>query len=225
VNGPGAAKPPRGLDRSVLDSRPAAPHGVIPLAPDLDPVIRLIRARSYHAGRRCPLCDKRIYVGQLLVRAEEDEHVLQHAGCVASAANRMMDPDRLPPRPYGIRVTVTGGRHYANYSFVAAKLETLEISVLSHGAYRGADTLAARWCRRTKCPVRPYLADWDTYHDRAGPIRNRRMLDHFAPQLLVAFTGNVGTADCMDCAQERGIPVWRTWEQPTSPTPRESITG
>jgi hypothetical protein len=205
--------------------RPAAPYGVIPLAPDLSTAVRLIRARSYQVGKLCPLCGKRIYAGQLLIRAEEDAHLLQHAGCVSSAANKMMNPDRRPVRPYGIRVAVTGGRHFANYAFVAARLDALEISVLAHGAARGADTLAARWARRTECPVRPYLADWDAYRDRAGPIRNRLMLDHFGPQLLVAFTGGVGTADCVRCAWERKIPVWKTWEQPMSPAPRASITG
>ena len=139
--------------------------------------------------------------------------------------NKVLAPERLPPREEGIKVCVTGGRDFANYEFVAAILDTLEISVLAHGAARGADLLAARWCRRTRTPVRPYPAEWGAYGDRAGPKRNRKMLDDFQPQLVVAFTGGVGTTDCIRCARERKIPVWKTWAQLVSPEPMSSISA
>ena len=43
----------------------------------------------------------------------------------------------------------------------------------------------------------------------AGPERNRRMLDTFKPDGVIAFPGGRGTADCCRAADERAIPVWR----------------
>lgn len=55
-------------------------------------------------------------------------------------------------------------------------------------------------------PVERYPADWERYGKRAGPIRNRKMLDQ-GPDLVVAFGGDKGTADCVREARRRGIAV------------------
>ena len=168
-------------------------------------------------GHTCPQCGKRIYGGQLLVRVGSDWKVFQHAACAAKLVEKMRNLPSSPTRENGLRVAVTGGRAYSNSVFLAEVLGQLQIAVLAHGAAPGADTLAARWCRDHDCPVVVYEADWSAYGKRAGPLRNRRMLDHFQPDLLVAFSGGEGTQDCIRAAKERKVPVWRTWVQRKNP--------
>jgi hypothetical protein len=56
------------------------------------------------------------------------------------------------------------------------------------------------------------VADWDSHGKAAGPMRNRTMLAGVnSPvsnaDLLIAFKGGRGTADCVRQARELGIPV------------------
>jgi hypothetical protein len=56
-----------------------------------------------------------------------------------------------------------------------------------------------------KC-VSVYAA-WHDYGKAAGPIRNKRMLTDFAPDIVVAFPGGKGTADMVRQAKEREVEV------------------
>lgn len=109
-------------------------------------------------------------------------------------------------------IVVTGGRHYADAETVARVLGRLlaerGIAKLHHGGCTGADALAARWAHANGVPTRAWPADWRR-GGSGGPIRNRAMLDGAKPDGVVAFPGNDGTADCIEAAEERGIPVWR----------------
>jgi ABC-type Fe3+-hydroxamate transport system substrate-binding protein len=51
-------------------------------------------------------------------------------------------------------------------------------------------------------------AEWEKYGKRAGPVRNRQMLE-LKPDGVVAFdTGGPGTRDMITAAQEAGVPVY-----------------
>lgn len=113
-----------------------------------------------------------------------------------------------------LTVVVTGGRDYADAAAVARTLDKVHavhvISTLVHGAATGADTLAGKWAKSkgVPCkavPVKP--ADWEAHGPAAGPKRNQAMLDRFKPDLLVAFPGGAGTADCVRRARKAGIVV------------------
>jgi hypothetical protein len=52
-----------------------------------------------------------------------------------------------------------------------------------------------------------YQSQWRVTGKGAGPIRNGLMLDILKPDLVVAFPGNRGTADCIRQAERRGITV------------------
>jgi len=51
-------------------------------------------------------------------------------------------------------------------------------------------------------------AEWEKHGKRAGPIRNRQMLE-LKPDGVVAFPGDRGTRDMITAAQEAGVPVYR----------------
>jgi hypothetical protein len=81
------------------------------------------------------------------------------------------------------------------------------ISVVIHGAYKGADTLASDWARRRWVKELPFPANWKAEGKRAGPIRNQRMVAEGNPDLVVAFPGGDGTNDLITKAKAAGIKV------------------
>lgn len=112
-----------------------------------------------------------------------------------------------------LRIVVTGGRDFKDIRLLWWALSGLHnahgVARLAHGNCSGADRMAAGWAAMCKVPAVPYDADWNRYGKPAGPIRNRRMLTAEAPDLLVAFPGNRGTADCIASALALSVPVWR----------------
>lgn len=120
-----------------------------------------------------------------------------------------MTPDeRVSERVKARRVVVTGGRDYANEAAVDAVLSLEPIAELAAGDATGADALALAWARKHGIRAFTYVADWKKHGRRAGPIRNREMLDDFKPDCVIAFEGGRGTADCIRAAKERGITVY-----------------
>lgn len=85
-------------------------------------------------------------------------------------------------------------------------LET-PVTELAHGGASGADTHAGHWCVFRAIPCRVFEARWEEHGKAAGPIRNELMLADFRPDLVVAFRGGRGTADCIRRARRLGIPV------------------
>jgi hypothetical protein len=112
-----------------------------------------------------------------------------------------------------MRIIVCGGRYYDDDSRVQNVLNEYTADwferglVVVHGAARGADTLAAEAAKRLGYKAEEHPADWNLGR-RAGPIRNQAMVAAGA-DLLIAFNGARGTADCVKRAERAGIPVRR----------------
>lgn len=112
------------------------------------------------------------------------------------------------------RVLVCGGRDFTDESAMINALMRIEeehgpFSLVIHGGARGADTLAGRWASMEKIKVHVFPANWKRDGKAAGPIRNQRMLDEGAPDLVVAFPGGRGTADMVRRATAHGVKVIR----------------
>lgn len=109
-----------------------------------------------------------------------------------------------------MRLLVTGGRDFANRELAFSTLDKLDaencIDVVIHGAAKGADTEAARWCALRRVPVWPFPADWSKGKG-AGIARNQDMLNQAAPTHVLAFPGGNGTADMVRRARAASIPV------------------
>lgn len=110
-----------------------------------------------------------------------------------------------------LKILVCGGRNYADRAELFATLDWVNskhgVHSLCHGGARGADFLAGEWCkaRNINCIVFP--AEWDHYGKRAGPIRNKHMLDTFQPDWVIAFAGGSGTANMVSLARNAGVVV------------------
>lgn len=110
-----------------------------------------------------------------------------------------------------MKVLVCGGRDFTNTQLlVEALLEVhklITITLVIHGAAKGADSMAGEWARAMGIKETPFPADWDRYRNRAGPVRNQRMLDVGKPDLVVAFAGGAGTLDMVRKARAAGVRV------------------
>jgi len=87
------------------------------------------------------------------------------------------------------------------------------------GDAKGADEFTRRWAISRKVPfvenddgnAAPFVADWDQYGNRAGPIRNAAMLAKGEPDAAVAFHRDFlrskGTKDMVDRLLRAGVTV------------------
>jgi len=78
---------------------------------------------------------------------------------------------------------------------------------IMEGGAAGADALAATFGKLKDIRVTTYKADWREHGPAAGPIRNRRMVMEGKPDLVIAFPGGRGTADCLFHAREAGCKI------------------
>lgn len=113
-----------------------------------------------------------------------------------------------------MKVLVCGGRDFADYAFLAETLTGLqgrlgEIELVIHGAARGADSLAQKWADEVGICCMQFPANWKRDGKMAGPIRNEKMLVEGKPDMVVAFPGGRGTADCTRRAADFEIPVFK----------------
>ena len=112
-----------------------------------------------------------------------------------------------------MRVIVCGGRDYYDADVIGKALATARPSrglpILVHGACRGADLTAAAVGKAARWIIEPHAANVRLHGSPAAfHIRNQEMVDAGA-DLLIAFPGGTGTADCIRRAEKAGIPVRR----------------
>lgn len=66
-----------------------------------------------------------------------------------------------------------------------------EIEIVS-GHCIGADRMGEEYAKRRNYALKIFPAEWKKYGKRAGPIRNKQMIDYIAEfenKIVVAFTG------------------------------------
>ena len=119
-------------------------------------------------------------------------------------------------------VLICGGRDYSDPEHVL--LEAVRFLAVfygdklrvMHGGAKGADMLAGEAAISFGVPVKVFPADWDTHGKRAGPIRNKQMLEYLLmcrrkghSVQVVAFPGGKGTEHMVKLATEARIDVDR----------------
>lgn len=123
-------------------------------------------------------------------------------------------------------VLVCAGREFSDKMLLKRTLDQIHaetpIMKIVHGGYNGGDKLAGYWANATGgIKVDVYLAEWKTQGRSAGPKRNATMLARSKPDLVVAFPGGKGTADCVKKARALNISVI---EVPSTGLPAERIS-
>ena len=110
-----------------------------------------------------------------------------------------------------MRVLVCGGRRFSDRALLEATLDRLHrarpFAVVIEGDARGADRMAGAWAEARGIDHLVFRADWDHLGTKAGPTRNRQMLEKGKPDLVVAFPGRHGTAHMTRIAKAAGVEV------------------
>jgi len=116
-----------------------------------------------------------------------------------------------------MRLLVCGSRDFTDQDAANAALDRAHahkpITLVIHGAARGADTCADLWAKGRRIPVMRFPADWSRHGRAAGPMRNDEMLFSGRPDGVCAFPNGPrgersGTADMVRKARIAGLPVW-----------------
>ena len=107
----------------------------------------------------------------------------------------------------GVRIIICGGRDFGDammLSFVLSQVHGKRTIVeIIHGCEPGADLMGDWWARQNGIKVTP---DWETHGQAAGAARDQQMLA-LDPDGVVAFPSGHETADLVNAAREREIPV------------------
>jgi hypothetical protein len=112
-----------------------------------------------------------------------------------------------------MRILVCGGRDFLDYYLLSRTLDSLwgpdyyDKPTIIQGGAKGADFLAKVYAFDCSLDCTEHFADWKKHGRKAGPIRNQQMLDEGKPDLVVAFSGGVGTADMVHRARRAGVEV------------------
>ena len=108
------------------------------------------------------------------------------------------------------RAIVCGGRDIPDTrkwrAIVRDALEHFEIKELIHGGCRGADIMAASVAGRMDILVREVPAQWQEHGKRAGPMRNKKMLE-LKPDIVFALPGGKGTRNMVEQALQANVVV------------------
>lgn len=124
-----------------------------------------------------------------------------------------------------MRIVVTGGREFLDVEFLNMVMDRLleewEITEVAHGGqkewmpltkrWRGVDFYVDRWAESRSVPCQVFAVsegEWRRLAKAAGPVRNRRMINEFQPDRVLAFPGNKGTKDCVTYALDQGYVVY-----------------
>lgn len=107
------------------------------------------------------------------------------------------------------RILVTGSRVYDNLDKMFEYLDAYGATEICEGGAKGADTLAYKYANNRGIPLTTVRAEWDKYGNKAGPMRNQKMLDEFKPDLVMAFPTKEsrGTWDMVRRAERAGVEV------------------
>lgn len=114
-----------------------------------------------------------------------------------------------------MRVMVTGSRNVPEgerdgiRSMLGSRIHP-PYDALIVGDCIGVDEIARQWAHEQHIETHRFIADWERLGKAAGPERNRRMIDHGKPDLVLAFPGarSVGTWDAVRYAARRGVKIY-----------------
>lgn len=118
------------------------------------------------------------------------------------------------------KILVCGDRNWTDYQFIYNELYYIalfeelidfkDITIIN-GTARGADSLGYKAGKALGCQSARYPANWAKYGRRAGPIRNRQMLESGRPDLVLVFHDNInssrGTKNMVTIARNANVPV------------------
>ena len=121
------------------------------------------------------------------------------------------------------RIVICGGRHFNDYEQLKTtitnflkqrKIEVENVEIVS-GHCQGADMLGEQYAKEYGLNLTIFPADWQRYKRKAGPIRNKQMIEYIMQtenKAVIAFVSenSKGTKQTVLLAKRAGIFVVET---------------
>lgn len=105
-----------------------------------------------------------------------------------------------------MKTAIVGSRSITDYDLAQA-LEGLTVTEVISGGAMGVDRLAEEFAQKHKLPLTVFPADWETHGSKAGPLRNKQIVEA-CEQLVAIWDGSSkGTATTIRMAKKAGKPV------------------
>ncbi len=107
------------------------------------------------------------------------------------------------------KILVSGSRGWSDKRIIREALPKGGNVTVVHGGALGADQLASEVAQERGFAEWVFTPDWEGLGRKAGPIRNRNMLEQTDPdEVLVFWDGKSrGTKNMLDLANRAGYPV------------------
>ena len=110
-------------------------------------------------------------------------------------------------------VLVTGSRAWEDRKAIREALDAEKPTcVLVGDCPTGADAITRQWCQAMGVPCSVFLANWKSLGKKAGPMRNKAMVDglaKFSDRVALAFPlgESPGTRGCIKLCEAAGVVV------------------
>lgn len=109
-------------------------------------------------------------------------------------------------------VVISGYRYFNDYDLFCKCIDKYptKITRINEGECKGTDIMAKRYAKENNIECSKYPADWNTYGNGAGVIRNELMI--YTAQGLIVFCDkkSIGTKDIIKKAKILDVPttIW-----------------
>jgi len=111
-----------------------------------------------------------------------------------------------------MKVIVAGSRSIEDISVVRLAIEAsgFEITELVSGGAIGVDSLAEKWARNKKIPVKQFKPQYNKFHAKVAPVlRNTSMAEYAEALIAVRKVGKSnGTDDMIEKAKARNLKIF-----------------
>jgi hypothetical protein len=107
---------------------------------------------------------------------------------------------------------IVGSRYFDDYDEFKKILtqwikDNGTIDEIVSGGANGVDSMAKKYANENKIKFTVYEADWNTYGDKAGPMRNTKIVEKANCLLALPGPESTGTWDTVIKAQKKKIKI------------------
>ena len=112
-----------------------------------------------------------------------------------------------------LKVVFTGDRNWSDIKRVKQIFRSIpKDSIIIVGDAKGLDYFVEKIASEANMKVIVYKAEWDKYGLKAGPIRNRLMINENQPDLIIGFHNDIksskGTLHTLNYGKLKGIKTY-----------------
>jgi hypothetical protein len=111
-----------------------------------------------------------------------------------------------------IFLCISGYRNFNDYKVFKDALDKFIIEigmpeVMYFGECAGVDKMALKYAKENELPYRIYYADWKTHGLKAGPLRNKDMIDISTHLLAFLSKDSKGTKNAISLAKKQNLHI------------------